>query len=1351
MNRLIVLIWWLLAPLCLCYSQDITFNHLTAENGLSQVSVMSIYQDERGFLWFGTREGLNLYNGNDIKIYKQKKGDPNSLCSNYIQKIVGDKDGKLYLLCIDGVAEYDLQKDKFTTLLQGNTSAIFYKNGRLYTARDNTILIYDKASGRFKPYFQFPDKSIKVSFLYRNGNALWIGSTTQGLFLLRNGALTHIIPDGNICDIYKDSSGKLWVGSWENGLFLIEGAKITNYKHNSQNTKSICSDFIRACCEDNEGNIWIGTFKGLCRYNKKTNDFSPPIIADGKPGGLAHSSIWSMIKDDQGTIWIGSYYGGVNYFNPEYKIYTQYKPSDVESQGLSSPIVGKMIEDDKKNLWICTEGGGLDMYNPVTKQFKWYRHSNEKNCISHNFVKALYYDSKRDVMWIGTHMGGLNRLDIKTGNFTPYLSVANDATTLPSNIVRDIVPYKDQLIIAAENGGIAMFDPLTGKCRRMFKDQKEERLLNRVVDLLIDHRGTLWMATVGQGVFSYRFDTNKLTSYRYNAASDKSISNNNISSIYEDSHHNLWFCTSGSGLDLYNYKTGDFSNYDASHNGMSSDCVYNVCESASGKLSVITNQGFSLFDYSKKIFSNYNIVNGFPLTTINENALYQTRDGVVFLGGVQGLISFKMKDLNFTPKPYKIIPYRLFVNGNEVAVNDQTGILKNSLSHSSEITLKSKYNIFSVEFAVSNYIPANKSDIVYKLEGFSDTWTKVRGQHVITYTNLNPGTYTLFIKAKKQIGTETPACALKIKILPPFYRTTFAYILYLLLIGALINYLLRVNNSKIKLRESLKYEQKHIQDVEKLNQAKLRFFTNISHEFRTPLTLIIGQLEMLLHARSFTPVIYNKILGAYKNSLRMKELITELLDFRKQEEGHMKIKVSEFNIVDFLNENYLLFQEYANVRQIDFKFYKETGTLKVWYDTKQMEKVINNLLSNALKHTKEGDSVSISIRQINDEAVIEVADTGTGIHAQDIDKIFDSFYQADEAEVLSYAGTGIGLSLTKGIIELHHGSIEVSSVPGKGTAFKIRLKLGKDHFKANEINETGEEAIPIPPMISPEPELNIEEVKFEDDMVRNIGAKILIVEDNDALREMLAGVFEPFYEVVTAADGEEGLEKVKAELPNIVLSDVLMPKMSGTELCKRIKDDIETCHIPVVLLTARTAIEHNLEGLRIGADDYITKPFNTSVLVTRCNNLVNSRIILQEKFSKQPQVTPQMLATNALDKALLDKAMSIIERSFDEPEFNMNIFAREMGMSRTNLFAKIKAITGQTPNDFISNVRLKKAAVLLRNNPELNITEISERLGFNTPKYFGKCFKDQYHISPLSYRRGLSVDEDDEESSTGKE
>ena len=436
--------------------------------------------------------------------------------------------------------------------------------------------------------------------------------------------------------------------------------------------------------------------------------------------------------------------------------------------------------------------------------------------------------------------------------------------------------------------------------------------------------------------------------------------------------------------------------------------------------------------------------------------------------------------------------------------------------------------------------------------------------------------------------------------------------------GILLWYLVRTYKSRIKLRESLKYEQKHIRDVEALNQSKLRFFTNISHEFRTPLTLIVAQVETLMQLQNFTPAIYNKVLGIYKNSIQLRELITELLDFRKQEQGHMKIKVSPHNIVNFLYENYLLFLEYASAKQISLYFEKETDSLEVWYDQKQMQKVINNLLSNAVKHTKAEDSITLSIKTEGSNAVIRVTDTGSGIDAREVDKIFDRFYQIDQMDSTdaSKTGTGIGLALTKGIVELHHGTIRVESELGKGSSFIVNLQLGNAQFDEEQINKNADsvQQIEIP---KPENDALLKAELEESAPIKRLpDAKILIVEDNDSIRDMLAGIFKPFYEVLTAADGAEGLALVRSEMPNIVVSDVVMPNMSGTELCKQIKSDFNTCHIPVVLLTARTAIEQNIEGLRIGADDYITKPFNTNLLISRCNNLVNSRILLQEKFSK---------------------------------------------------------------------------------------------------------------------------------------
>ena len=1330
--------------------QNITFSHLTTDDGLSQFSVNSLYIDERGIIWIGTREGLNRYNGNDIKSFKLKKNDPNSLFSNTVLRITGNKNGKVYLLCTDGVAEFDMTTQRFKTLLQGNVDAIYY-NEKLYIGKREEVFVFNENTNNFDLYYHLAGKDINLSCLHLDEKKnLWMGTTSNGVYCLSDDKqLSQPITKGNIASIYEDSSKELWIGSWEEGLYRIRtNGTIDNFRHDSKNPNSICSDFVRSCCEDNLGNLWIGTFHGLNRYDKTTGQFQLYTANDNKPDGLTHSSIWCIVKDEQGTLWLGTYFGGVNYFNPEYEIYTRYSYSSNEKKGLSNPVVGRTIEDKDDNLWIGTEGGGLNYYNRRTREFKWYRPQEGRNSISHNNVKALYYDADKEIIWIGTHLGGLNKLDIRSGHFTHYRMEEGNPNTLPSDIIRDIIPYKSLLIIATQNG-VCLFDPANGQCQQLFKDSKEGKSIKMVADVTFDSEGTLWIAATGEGVFSYRFNTCKLTNYRHDATNPNSLSNNNVNNITQDSKGNLWFSTSGSGLDLYRPATNDFENFDKERNGLASDCIYETQESpSSGKLLLITNEGFSIFNYKNKTFNNYSAENGFPLTAVNENALCVTCDGEIFLGGIQGMISFHEMELNFTPKPYKIILSRLIVNGREISVGDKTGILQHSLCHTGEITLNADQSMFSIEFATSNYIPANKDDIIYRLEGFSNEWTSTRGLHTITYTNLNAGTYTLLIKPEGKDENLCPQAQLTIHVLPPYYKTTLAYFIYIIITGAVLWYLIRAYKSKIKLRESLKYEQKHIQDVEALNQSKLRFFTNISHEFRTPLTLIVAQVETLLQLQNFTPAIYNKILGIYKNSIQLRELITELLDFRKQEQGHMKIKVSPHNIVNFLYENYLLFLEYASAKQINFNFEKETDELEVWYDQKQMQKVINNLLSNAIKHTEKEDTITLSVKEERNNVIICVKDTGSGIDAKEIDKIFDRFYQIEPtgSTDAGKSGTGIGLALTKGIIELHHGSIRVESELGKGTSFIVTLRLDNEFFTEEQINRNPDCVHQIE-ISKSEADAFLKTELEEDAPIKRIpDAKLLIVEDNESIREMLANIFKPFYQILMAANGEEGWELVRSEMPCIVVSDVVMPKMSGTELCKLIKTDFNTCHIPVVLLTARTAIELNIEGLRIGADDYITKPFNTNLLISRCNNLVNSRILLQEKFSKQPQTAAHMLATNPIDKDILDRAMSIIEQHLDDTEFNVNVFAREMAMARTNLFTKLKAITGQTPNEFILTIRLKKGALMLRNNPELNITEISDKIGFSSSRYFSKCFKDIYHVSPLAYRKGEEADKDEEEA-----
>ena len=1323
--------------------RNIAFSHLSTDDGLSQFSVNSLYIDEKGVLWIGTREGLNRYDGADVSAYKLEKNNPYSLFCNTVLRVTGNRDGKIYLLCTEGVTEFDKKTQRFTTLLQGTVHCIYYDQG-LYIGRENRIYYYNERTREFELCYQLKDKRVELSCMYLSDQILWLGTANNGVYRLdlKTQELSHVISRGNITSIYRDREKNLWIGSWEEGVYCLQpDGVIKRFSHEPGNPESLSSNFVRACCEDNLGNIWLGTFNGLNCYDRKSGKFTNYTSQGLSSAGLTHSSVWCIVKDEQGTLWLGTYFGGVNYFNPEYEIYTYYASSSTEKDGLSYPVVGPMAEDPDGNLWIGTEGGGLNYYNRRTHKFKWFNRGKAENGLSADNIKSLYYDAKHQAVWIGTHLGGLNRLDIRTGRFTNYRMEEGNPETLPSDIVRDILPYGEQLILATQNG-VCLFNPDTGKCRQLFQDTAEGRKIKMTADVAFDAEGTLWIAATGEGVFSYQFEDKRLTNFRHDPANAHSLSNNNVNNIALDSQGRLWFSTSGSGLDLFRPATGDFQNYDHDRNGLIDDCVYAVRESlVSGKLLLITNGGFSLFDPASGQFCNYSTKNGFPLTGINENGLCVTRDGEVFLASTHGMVSFYETELTFTPKPYQINLSRLIVNDTEVQVGDDTGILQESLEYASEISIPAAYSMFTVEFSTSNYVAANKADIVYRLEGFSDKWTAVRDHYAVTYTNLSAGTYRLVLKPayEEADGPVVEPVMLTIHVLPPFYKTPWAYAIYIVVIGALLGYLIRTYQTRIKLRESLKYEQKHIRDVEALNQSKLRFFTNISHEFRTPLTLIVAHVESLLQVQSFTPAIYNKVLDVYKSCIQLRELINELLDFRKQEQGHMKIKVSRHNLVNFLYENYLLFLELAHSKQIDFKFEKETDDIEVWYDEKQMQKVVNNLLSNAFKHTLAEGAITLGVHKEGDEVIIRVSDSGEGIPADDLSKIFDRFYQVEQPEA-SYAdstGTGIGLALTKGIVELHKGTIRAESEPGKGACFIVTLHLGKEQFEPEQICQDvdhTQEQIELPKAGADQSAK--EELEENAPNKRLPDVKILIVEDNPSLLETLKCLFEPFYHVLTATDGEEGWNLVCNEMPQIVLSDIVMPKMSGTELCKRIKNDYNTCHIPVVLLTARTNIELNIEGLRIGADDYITKPFNTNLLISRCNNLVNSRLLLQEKFCKQPLSAPQMLATNPIDKKILDRAMEVIEEHLDDENFNVNLFAREMAMARTNLFAKLKAITGQTPNEFILNVRLKKGAWLLRNHPELNVTEVSDRVGFTSPRYFSKCFKDVYHVNPQAYRKG---------------
>ena len=585
------------------------------------------------------------------------------------------------------------------------------------------------------------------------------------------------------------------------------------------------------------------------------------------------------------------------------------------------------------------------------------------------------------------------------------------------------------------------------------------------------------------------------------------------------------------------------------------------------------------------------------------------------------------------------------------------------------------------------------------------------------------------------------AICLNIHVSAPFYATIWAYLFYVLCLTALMVAFVRFKTRQAALRSSLEFERKEKERIEELNQVKLRFFTNISHEFRTPLTLILGQIEVLMQMDLGT-TIYNRIQRIYKNAWHMRNLISELLDFRKQEQGYLKLRVEEQNLVTFTRQIYMCFYEYAQKKEITYRFDSVEETISVWFDPIQLQKVIFNLLSNAFKYTSNKGNITVEVRKVASQAVVSVCDTGIGIPVEHISKIFDRFYQTDNASSSSSftLGTGIGLALAKGIMNMHHGKIEVESTVGEGTEFILSLPLGNRHFSDEEMAVTeGRESLIIPEAsVSSYGQLMAEEIK-EPESQKNMDEEdkptILLVDDNTELLSMLEDIFLPMYNVYTACNGREGLEMAQQIQPDLIVSDVIMPEMSGKDLCYKIKTNVELSHISVVLLTAQTSVEYVVEGLMFGADDYITKPFNIKVLVARCNNLIkNKKRLIAHYAGKVITESPVAEAINEKDKELLTKCVNIVRENFENPDFDVTALASELCMGRSKLYMQFKQMTGLTPNEFILKVKLDEAMSLLTEHPELNITEISVRLGFSSPRYFSKSFKAFFGIAPQGVR-----------------
>lgn len=1319
-------------------NSDIYFHKMSIEDGLSQLSVRTIYQDEFGDLWFGTREGINKFNGNSFEVIYPTFDDKNASQESLIYNICGDKKGLVFIHSQSGVIKYNLKNATFSTVTQNNVNHITYGIHNLWIAERKCIYTYDK--DKKNKYVELETAKSSISCVFQASDMrIYAGTISSGVFVIdQNKNVKTIIKDcSEVTCFYEDNKKNIWIATLNSGVYKIE--RTGNIKHYTTNTISqettICSDYARTICQDNNGFIWIGTYKGLNKLNPETEQFTYYGSEKSSELFLSNESIWSLLKDNQGTIWVGTYFGGINYFNPDVNFYTFHDLQKGVLRNKPFPVISNIVEhDNNQSIFLCSEGCGLIYYNLMDKSYKVFlANDNDPNSIIANNIKAAYFDSEKEELWIGTHLRGVCVLNTQKWTFTKYPPIK--PTWQNANNVHAIIPYKDDLLVATQNG---LF--ILNKKKKTFTlfSNKLHKLTQVIHDIKIDKKQNLWIASIN-GLYKYNLESRNIRSYFYNVDIPTSLSHNNTVKILIDSKNRVWIATNGGGVNLYNDDTDDFIRYNKSQSGLINNYVSNLRESFLGKIIITTTKGLAVLDVEKNKLFNFSKSNGFPLNSLFSGGVNISHNGEVFIAGMNGMVSFFEETLTLQPKKFKLHFVNLWINNNLVTLNDQTGILDKSMPYTNKIHLNAKQKIVSLEFASNNYIQGDRVLYRYKLQGFSDSWIELQSNNKINFMNLSPGKYNLIVEGVLRDDLSLiDSISLQIIISSPIYKTWYAYLFYVILISFITWRFIAFNRSKLLLKTSLDYEKKEKEHLENVNQSKLRFFTNISHEFRTPLTLIRGHVDMLLQTHNISPVIYNSILNIKRNTINMQNLINELLEFRKSELGHLQIKVSEHDIIGFINEIYLSFSEYANYMQITFEYEHQDNHIEIWFDAVQLQKVFYNLISNAFKYTPKGGEIKILVEQENENVIIKIFDSGIGISSAEINKIFDRFYQAENGiQINNSSGTGIGLALVKNILKEHSAEIQVSSELNSGSCFIVTLKKGLSHFTEEQIiNATHYDAdITCIEQISELDQSFIQElVQIRIDKKNNPQYSILIVEDNAELRAMLKNIFEPLYKVYVANDGEEGLALTMKHMPDIVLTDLMMPKMSGIEMCSKIKSNFSICHIPVILLTAQTALEANIESLMLGADDYIIKPFDVKILISRCNNLVNNRKMLQDKFSKSETLPIKQLATNDLDRIFLEKAYDVINKFIEDADFDISTFSSEMALSRTNLFRKIKGVTGQTPNKFINTIRLHKSAELLSFHPEYSISEISYKVGFTSPKYFGKCFKDHYGMSPKDYR-----------------
>nr|WP_121269179.1 two-component regulator propeller domain-containing protein [Pedobacter schmidteae] len=1333
-----------------CKGQDLVFNHLMTEDGLSQNSIFAITQDSRGYMWYGSRFGLNRYDGHQFRLYRSNAADTTSLSDDYISALYNDINGVLWVGTTNGLNKFNPQLNTFERikLYQGGDKTPNYirtinedKKGQLWVGTNHGLYM---RPNRHNNNFIAADrlglpkaiaKSEILSIYEDHEGYLWIGTTQNLIQSVFNKKLRVIkvfsqnssptsISDNSITAITEDQQKNLWFAT-ENGgvnLFNRQTQSFTRFLHQAGNNNTIAHNAVRRMIKTNTGELWIGTLEGLSILDPVTKKIR--TFQQNKPNnkGLNQNSIYSIYQDLNGSVWIGTYYGGINvvYASPtNFKVW-QYNE---KLPGLNYNVISAITTGKDNRLWIGTEGGGLNYYDPASQKFGAYTvAANDPGSLGSNLVKVVYRDQK-DQIWVGTHGGGLNLFQPSTGKFKRFFSNKDDLRATRSEIVALLEDDEGRFWMGSQNG-INIFNKADTKLEP-YPVPKDFKIFDgkNIKVLFEDSRKNIWIAAT-TGLYIYTKNEKKLQLLNLpNGYKRASTNTNFINCICEDSAGNIWIGLYYGGLALYDTKKQTFNHIYTAKDGLSNDNVLGIMEDDKHQLWISTSNGLFKFDPKNHSFQTYTTSDGLSGDDFNYNSFFKNKDGAMFFGGFNGLTYFFPHEIQKNEFHSPIVFTDLLLFNKSVEINAADKLLQQDIGFTKKLIFKHDQNVFTIQFALLNYIKSKKNRYAYKLEGINKQWIETRTP-VASYTNLPSGSYTLLIKGANNDGVWSKANAIQIEILPPFWRTWWAFTIYALLVAAIIFFVTRF----FYLRELL------IKD-EELHQSKLNFFTNVSHEIRTHLTLIMAPIEKLLDGQKNTATTNKQVASIKNNADRLLKLVSELMDFRKAETNHLKLHVTNYNLITFVQDICAAFDDLSDQKKIKFDLQYDQAPVMLHFDKEQLEKVFFNLISNAFKFTPTGGSITVKIKVQAHNVTISVEDTGRGIAPEYLDRLFTNFFQVDDHSIQN-TGYGIGLALSKHIVELHHGQISVTSQPADDlqsgyTSFVVTLLTGTQHFgntlpklpASIETKKTNTDVQEASQMIG-------EAEQEKDNSIKK--HTILIVEDNAELRLLLSESLTNEYWVLIAKNGLEGLTKATEEIPDLIISDVMMPQMDGFTLCTRLKSDERTSHIPFILLTAKSTETDQISGLTGGADIYLTKPFSNKILQLNIANLLKGRETMRQKFSKLLLLEPTHIAVDNTEEQFLSKLVLIIEQNIEDENFGVERLAEEIGMSQSVLYKKLKALTNMSVNDFTKSIRLKRAAQLLKQK-KYTVYEIGYMVGFADRKYFSREFKKQFGKTPSEY------------------